>query len=89
MRPSSSKNEERSTIGAFSKGPSCLNTGEQWRHEETSNRDPSGGEDLDDVGGGVETLLGEDEPSFEGERGRLVPLLSSIVAKIRRREGKP
>jgi hypothetical protein len=51
------------------------------RQEETSSGDPGGSEDPDNAGGGVKTLLGTEEPSLEGERGRLVPLLSSIVVK--------
>jgi hypothetical protein len=51
------------------------------RWEETSDGDLGGGGDHDDVDGGVEALLGKEESSLEGERGRLAPLLSSIVAK--------
>jgi hypothetical protein len=76
---SSSSEEERSTTGAFSEAPHCSNTCEQWWHEETSVGDPSGGGDPDGGSGSVGLLLGEDEPSFEGQSGRLVPLLSSIV----------
>jgi hypothetical protein len=47
----------------------------------TSGGDPCGGEDPDGTDGGVETLLGEEAPSSMGERGRLVPLLSSIVVE--------
>jgi hypothetical protein len=43
--------------------------------------EPSGGRDPDGDGGGVEAWLREKEPLLEGERGRLVPLLSSIVNK--------
>jgi hypothetical protein len=78
MRFSSSK-EERSTTGIFSKGPPCSKIDEQWRREETSNGDPGGDEDLDSADGGVEALLGDEEPSLEGERERLVSLLSSTV----------
>jgi hypothetical protein len=88
MRPSSSEDEERSTTRTFSEGPPCSSTSEQWQHEETSDGDPSGGGDLDGTDGGVETLFGEEDPSLKLERERLVPLLSSIVAK-RRREEKP
>jgi hypothetical protein len=40
-------------------------------------------------GGGVEQPLDEEEPSLEGERERLVSLLSSIVTKRRRKEENP
>jgi hypothetical protein len=51
-------------------------------------RDPSGGSDPECAGGGVGTLLGIGLPSLEGERERLVPLLSSIVLKWRKRARK-
>jgi hypothetical protein len=51
---------------------------------ETSDRDLGGGGDPDKADSGVDSLLGEVEPSLEGERGRLVPFLSSIVLKRRR-----
>jgi hypothetical protein len=57
----------------------CSNTGEQGWHEEISNGDPSGGGDLDGIDGGVLVSLGDGIPSLEGERERLVSLLSSIV----------
>jgi hypothetical protein len=65
MRSSSS--EERSTTGILSEGSPCSKTSEQWWREETSDGDPGGGGDPDGVGGGVETLLGDEEPSFEEE----------------------
>jgi hypothetical protein len=89
MRPSSSYDEERSTTGTFSKGPPRSNTGKQGLHEEISNGDPDGGGDPHSTSGGVEQLLSEEEPSFEGEREHLVPLLSSIVVKKRGREKNP
>jgi hypothetical protein len=88
MRPSSSEDEDRSTIKTFSEGPPCSNTGEQGQREEISDGDPGGGGDPESVDGGVESSLGKEEPSLEGEREHLVPLLSSIVAKRRGREGK-
>jgi hypothetical protein len=84
MRPFSSEDEDRSTIGTISKGPPCSNTGEQGQREEISDGGPSGGEDLDGAGEGVEPPLGDEEPSLEGEQEHLVPLLFSIVAKRRR-----
>jgi hypothetical protein len=89
MRPSSFEDENRSTTGTFSEGPSCSNTDEQWWHEEVSHRDPGGGGDPDSADGGIEPSLGEEEPSLEGEREHLVPLLSSIVAKRRGRKENP
>jgi hypothetical protein len=65
-------------------GSPCSKTSEQRRCEETSDGDPGGGGDLDGASGGVETLLGDEEPSLEGEREHLVPLLSFIVVKRRR-----
>jgi hypothetical protein len=59
--------------------PPYSNTGERGRREETSGGDPSGGSDPEGAGGGVGALLGEGLPSLEGERARLLPLLSSIV----------
>jgi hypothetical protein len=87
--PSSSNDEDRSTIGIFSEGPPYSNTGEQGRREEISDGDPNGNEDPDGTDSGVEPPLGDEEPSLEGERERLVPILSSIVVKRRRREENP
>jgi hypothetical protein len=64
-------------------------TGEWWRHEETSGGDPGDGGDPDSADSGVKTLLSEEEPSLKGERGCLVPLLSSIAPKGRKREETP
>jgi hypothetical protein len=79
MRPSSSEDEDRSTTRTFSEGPPCSNTGEHGQREEISDGDPSGGGDPDGTNGGVEPPLGEEEPSLEGERARLVPLFYSII----------
>jgi hypothetical protein len=89
MRPSSSEDEDRSTIGTFSEGPSCSNSDEQRRCEEISDGDLGGGGDPDNADDGVELPLGEEEPSLGGERERLVPLLSFIVVKRRRKEENP
>jgi hypothetical protein len=89
MRPSSSEDEDRSTDGTFSERPPYSNTGEQGRRKKISNRVLGGGGDPDNTGGGVEPPLGEEEPSLEGDREHLVPLLSSIVAKRRGREENP
>jgi hypothetical protein len=85
----SSSYEERSTTGILSDGAPCSKTGEQWQREETSGGDPGGGDDPDGADGGVETLLGEEDPSLEGERGLLVPLLSSTMFKRIMREENP
>jgi hypothetical protein len=74
MRPSSSEDENISTTRTFSEEPPCSNTSECGRCEEISDGDPGGGGDPDGTGGGVEPSLGEEEPSLEGERARLVPL---------------
>jgi hypothetical protein len=57
----------------------CSNTGERGQHEETFGRDISDDDDPDGAGGRVLALSGDGLPSLEGERVRLVPLLSSIV----------
>jgi hypothetical protein len=82
-RKRSSSCKERSTIRILLEGPPCSKTGERWRHEEASGGDPNG------ASGRVKTLLDNEEPSFEGEQGCLVPLLSSIVVKRRRSEENP
>jgi hypothetical protein len=89
MRPSSSEDEDRSTTGTFSEGLPYSSTGNQGWREEIFDGDPSGGGDPEISDGGIEPPLGEEESSLEGERERLVPLLSSIVAKRRERERKP
>jgi hypothetical protein len=78
MKFSSSEDEERSIIGVFPEALPCSNTGEQGRHDDTSNGDPGGGGDLDGTSGGVLTSPGRGLPSVEGERYRLMHLLSSI-----------
>jgi hypothetical protein len=78
MKFSSSKYKERSIIRTFLEELPCSNTGEQGRHDKISNGDPGGGGDPDGAGGGVLAPLGEGLPSAEGERSRLMPLLSSI-----------
>jgi hypothetical protein len=89
MRSYSSEDEDRFTTGAFSEGPPCSNTGERGWREDTSDGDPSGGGDPDDIGGGVLVALGEEFPSAEGERERLEPLLFSIIGKLRARKENP
>jgi hypothetical protein len=81
IKSSSSKDEDRSITGAFSEGPPCSNTGERGRCETTSDRDPGGDGDPDRADRGVLESLGAGLPSVEGERSRLMSLLSSIVGK--------
>jgi hypothetical protein len=69
---------DRSSSEPYRRTPPCSNTGEQGRHEEISDGDPAGGRDLDGTGRGVLASLDEGLPSAEGERERLMPLLSSI-----------
>jgi hypothetical protein len=78
MRSSPSEDEDRLITGAFPEPPPRSNTSEEGWREEISDGDPSGGGDPDGVDGGVLASLGEGLPSAEGERKRLVPLLSSI-----------
>jgi hypothetical protein len=89
MRSPSSEDEERSTTGAFSEDPLCSHVGERGQREETSGRDVSGDGGPDGAGGGVLALSGDGIPSLEGERVRLVPLLSSIYCKWRTRKVNP
>jgi hypothetical protein len=71
-------------------GPPCSHTSERGWHEEIFGGDPSGGGDPEGANDGVGTLLGDGLRSLEGEHDRLVPLLSSIALKRRKREkGKP
>jgi hypothetical protein len=51
-----------------------------------SGGDCIGGGDPDRDGGGVEALLGEEDPSLEGKRGCLRFFLSSIDLKRRERK---
>jgi hypothetical protein len=84
-KSSSPEVEARSTIGTDSEGPPCSRRGKQRWRDEVSGRDCIGGEDPDKDGGGVEALLGEEDPSLEGELGRLRCFLSSIDLKRRER----
>jgi hypothetical protein len=77
-REVSPMNEEGSIIGVFPEALPCSNTGEQGQRDETSDGDSGGGGDPDDVDGGVLASSGRGLPSAEGERSRLMPLLSSI-----------
>jgi hypothetical protein len=89
MKFFSSEDKERSITGAFPEELPFSKTGEQGRREEISDRDPGGGRDLDDAGGGVLASLGEGFSSGEGERSRLMPPWSSIDGEQRAREGEP
>jgi hypothetical protein len=79
MRSPSLKDKERSTTGAFSEDPPFSSTGERRQCEKTSGGDASGGRDPDGADGGVLAPSDDGLPSLEGERARLVPLLSSII----------
>jgi hypothetical protein len=70
-------------------GSPCSHTGEWGQCEETIGGDFSGSGDPEGVGGGVLAPLGDGLPSIEGERSRLVPLLSSIDCKQRARKVNP
>jgi hypothetical protein len=72
-------------MGTGSEGPPCSHGGKQRRRDEVSGGGCIGGGDLDKDGGGVEALLGEEDPSLEGERGHLRFFLSSIDLKRRER----
>jgi hypothetical protein len=89
MKFSSSEDKERLIIGTFLEGPPCSNTGEQGRHDKISDGNPGGGGDPDGAGGGVLASLDEGLPSVEGERSRLMPLLSSIGGLQRASERNP
>jgi hypothetical protein len=82
----SSSSKERSTTGISSLGLPCSYIGDGGRREETSGGDTGGGRDPDEEGGGVDTLLGKDEEPLVEERESLVPLLSFITNKWRRKE---
>jgi hypothetical protein len=60
--------------------------GKQRRRDEVSGRDCIGGGDPNRDGDGVEALLGEENPSLEGEQGHLRFFLSSIDLKRRERK---
>jgi hypothetical protein len=66
-KSSSPEGEARSTIGTGSEGSPCLHGGKQRQRDEVSGGDCISGEDPDKDGGGVEALLGEEDPSLEGE----------------------
>jgi hypothetical protein len=80
------EDEARSTIGTGSEGPPCSYGGKQRRYDEVLGGDCIGGGDPDKDGGGVEALLGEEDPSLEGERGHLRFFLSFIDLKRRERK---
>jgi hypothetical protein len=83
---SSLEDKATSTTGTGSEGPPCSHRGKQRRRDEVAGGDCVGGGDPERDGGGVEALLGEEDPSSEGERGRLRFFLSSIDLKRRARK---
>jgi hypothetical protein len=79
MRSPSSEGEERPTTGAFPEDPLTPTLVSGGQREETSSGDVSSGGDPEGVDGGVLAPSEDGLPSLEGERARLMPLLSSIV----------
>jgi hypothetical protein len=71
-------NEEGLSIGIFPEALPCSNTSEQGWHDGATDGDSGGSGDPDGAGGGVSASPGKGLPSAEGERSRLVPILSSI-----------
>jgi hypothetical protein len=65
---SSPEDEVRSTTGTGSEGPPCSHRGKQRWRDEVADGDCVGGEDPERDVGSVEALLGEEDPSSEGER---------------------
>jgi hypothetical protein len=86
MESSSPEDKAKSTTGTGSEGPPCSHGGKQRRRDEVVGGDCVGGGDPDREEGGVEALLGEEDPSTQGERGRLRFFLSSIDLKQRARK---
>jgi hypothetical protein len=86
MDSSLPEDKAKSTTGTGSEGPPCSHGGKQRRRDEVAGGDCVGGGHPERDGGGVETLLGEEDPSSEGERGRLRFFLSSIDLKQRARK---
>jgi hypothetical protein len=87
MDSSSPEDKAKSTTGTGSEGPPCSLGGKQRWRDEVAGGDCVGGGHPKRDGGGVEALLGEEDPSSEGERGRLrffyLPLILS------EEQGKP
>jgi hypothetical protein len=86
MESSSPEDKARSTTETGSEGPPCSHRGKQRQRGEVTGGDCVGGGDPERDGGGVEALLGEEDPSSEGERGCLRFFLSSIDLKRRARK---
>jgi hypothetical protein len=85
--PPPPEDKAKSTTGTGSEGPPCSHGGKLRRRDEVAGGDCVSGGDPERDGGGVEALLGEEDPSTQGERGRLRFFLSSI--DIKRRARKP
>jgi hypothetical protein len=64
---SSLGDKARSTTGTGSEGPPCSLGGKQRRRDEVADGDCVSGGHPERDGGGVEALLGEEDPSSEGE----------------------
>jgi hypothetical protein len=86
MDSSSPEDNVKSTTGIGSEGPPCSHGGKQRRRDEVVGGDCVGGGHPERDGGGVEALLGEEDPSSEGEQGRLRFFLSFIDLKRRVRK---
>jgi hypothetical protein len=86
MDSSSPEDKAKCTTRTGSEGPPCSHGGKQRRRDEVADGDCIGRGYPERDGGGVEALLGEEDPSSEGERGRLRFFLSSIDLKRRARK---
>jgi hypothetical protein len=86
MDSSSPEDKVKSTTGTGSEGPPCSHGGKQRRRDEVAGGDCVSGGHPERDGGGVEALLGEEDPSSEGKRGYLRFFLSSIDLKRRARK---
>jgi hypothetical protein len=87
MDSSSPEDKAKSKTGTGSEGTPCSHGGKQRRRDEVTGRDCVGGGHPERDGGGVEALLGEEDPSSGGGgRGRLRFFLSSIDLKRRARK---
>jgi hypothetical protein len=67
MESSSPEDKAKSTTGTSSEGPPCSHGGKQRRCDEVTGGDCVDGGDPDREEGGVEALLGEEDPSTQGE----------------------
>jgi hypothetical protein len=87
MYSSSREDKANSTTETGSEGPPCSLGDKQRRRDEVTGEDCVGGGHPERDGGGVEALLGEEDPSSEGERGRLS--FSYLPLILSEEQGKP